>query len=572
MNIQELGQQIKSKYPQYGNMSDEDVANKVIAKYPQYKSQVTDASSTTPSQPAQPKNYGIGEMLGSAVANIPKSIGGLIGGVGSAILHPIDTVKNIGEMGIGAVASVPGVGNLMENRAQSEGKQPLLDESKQKFGNLLNYFGQRYGGIENIKRTIAEDPAGFALDLSAVLDAGGSLVGKVGDVSKIGELSKAGEITGKIGETIDPLKATAKVGGKVLGKVGDVGTRVLGESVGATTGVGYGVIKQLYKSIKAGGDQAKAAYNALRGKIPTEQVVSDTNDALSKVYENRSNQYVSDSSKLKLKEGGNLDVKVAKDAAKSSLDELKIGVDGSGKLDFSSRPALETTAIQKVYKMVSGWNDSSVEGMNNLKKAIGDYKKNGIKLDTTDKIANKFINDTTKSIDNTLKENVEGYTEMNKNYSEFSTQIEQIKKYLSLGDKGSIDSAYRKLSSIMRTNNEFRLSLVKELDSLSGGKILAEIAGGQMSELLPRGIVRGFEIGGAIMGVAEGAMLPILKAAAFTSPRIMGEFIGALGFTARQSERIAEIIKKIAPDNIGEYANPAAKAMIYSNKANPPTK
>jgi hypothetical protein len=44
MTLEEFGQRIKAKYPQYANLSDADIANKVIAKYPQYKAFIKAAS------------------------------------------------------------------------------------------------------------------------------------------------------------------------------------------------------------------------------------------------------------------------------------------------------------------------------------------------------------------------------------------------------------------------------------------------------------------------------------------------------------------------------------------------
>lgn len=71
MNLQEFGQQIKTKYPQYASMSDEDVANKVIAKYPQYKSQITD----TTAQPEQPKpSEGFLRKVGGFASDVFKGV------------------------------------------------------------------------------------------------------------------------------------------------------------------------------------------------------------------------------------------------------------------------------------------------------------------------------------------------------------------------------------------------------------------------------------------------------------------------------------------------------------------
>lgn len=40
MSLEQFGQTIKAKHPEYGDMSDADVANRVLAKYPQYKDMV----------------------------------------------------------------------------------------------------------------------------------------------------------------------------------------------------------------------------------------------------------------------------------------------------------------------------------------------------------------------------------------------------------------------------------------------------------------------------------------------------------------------------------------------------
>lgn len=47
MNLQELGQKIKVKYPQYKNIDDIELAKKIIQKYPTYKSQISDNRNIT---------------------------------------------------------------------------------------------------------------------------------------------------------------------------------------------------------------------------------------------------------------------------------------------------------------------------------------------------------------------------------------------------------------------------------------------------------------------------------------------------------------------------------------------
>ena len=45
-------------------------------------------------------------------------------------------------------------------------------------------------GLENIKKTFAEDPVGFISDASIILTGGGTLATKVGPLTKIGEQAK----------------------------------------------------------------------------------------------------------------------------------------------------------------------------------------------------------------------------------------------------------------------------------------------------------------------------------------------------------------------------------------------
>lgn len=103
--------------------------------------------------------------LKQTVKNIPGSIAGIAGDAWSAITNPVDTAK-----GIGAVAQ--GVGNkLGRNVAElvhGQEMEPMPERSEDAANAVGAALKNRYGGVDNIKRTIMEDPAGVALDLSGV--------------------------------------------------------------------------------------------------------------------------------------------------------------------------------------------------------------------------------------------------------------------------------------------------------------------------------------------------------------------------------------------------------------------
>ncbi len=140
---------------------------------------------------------------------------------------------------------------------------------------------------------------------------------------------------------------------------------------------------------------------------------------------------------------------------------------------------------------------------------------------------------------------VPGYSNLVNDYSNTTGLIKDIQKGLSLGNKAQSDTAFRKLSSVLRTNNEFRQQVVKELDKETGGTLLPKIAGQQLSEILPRGLARSVEAVGGVGALASGVgILPIIKAAIVTSPRAVGELISALGFGAEKGKAIVNQILK----------------------------
>lgn len=156
--------------------------------------------------------------------NILPSAMNFVGGVASAILHPLDTLSSLSKVGEGALNSLFGTrGSVNQNPQQ-------VEESKRAFDQVKDYFVNRYGGSENIKRTIINDPVGFAADLSSVLDLGATSIGALsktaeaaGAVKTASTLSKASEVLGSGAEISNPIvqgtNIIRKPSGYLLGKI-----------------------------------------------------------------------------------------------------------------------------------------------------------------------------------------------------------------------------------------------------------------------------------------------------------------------------------------------------------------
>lgn len=162
-------------------------AKKVATAYQQFKGQTPQNNQTTPPPTADTQDQS--PSVGGFLSNTVSSFGNLLGGLGNAVMHPIDTVQNLGQTALGGIEKLT---------------SPDPTDNTQKFDNVATYFKNRYGGDSfseiagHIGNTFYTDPAGAALDLSTLLDGVGGIVegaGKIGalDAGRAAELSKAAD-------------------------------------------------------------------------------------------------------------------------------------------------------------------------------------------------------------------------------------------------------------------------------------------------------------------------------------------------------------------------------------------
>lgn len=101
MTLEQFGQKIKAKYPQYSSLSDTDIANKVIAKYPQYKSAVIEPPSTTNPNRLQPEARTAGNYAGEIARGAGRGIVNDVKGI-APLFNPLNSpVKQAYKMATG---------------------------------------------------------------------------------------------------------------------------------------------------------------------------------------------------------------------------------------------------------------------------------------------------------------------------------------------------------------------------------------------------------------------------------------------------------------------------------------
>ena len=423
-----------------------------------------------------------------------------------------------------------------------ERKQPALTEGAPTAGEIVGSALQSAALFTPIGRVAGMIGKGLG---KVGITTGAKFLSNVGAGAVAGEaFDVAGNLQeGKTGvEALKPGFGTAVGAGLPLVPPILKGARVLArESVGISTGAGGGAITELFKASAKGGEAKKAAVAALRGNTTPEQIVQEARGALGQIKNSRATEYVRSLNTLK-ESTKSYDISPIVDSVKTNLQKFGVTISQDGALDFSRSPIRFNTEAQKDITTIietmadfgSRKGDRTVVGIDSLKRAFDD-------LYTPSGQARAFVQSVKDSARKILSE-VPGYDAMSLNYETKSKLINEVQKALSLGDKASIDTSFKKLTTILRTNNEERKILAEELNAISGGTLIPTIAGQQMSEILPRGIARQIEGFGALGSILAGFGAPLLKMALFASPRVVGEFVNAIGIGAQAGNKLLDIL------------------------------
>lgn len=534
---------------------------------PQYVKSVTDAYQTIkaggnvgidPNNPSSIGNTSTSNQAPSIqgfLENIFGSAGKLVGGLGEAALHPIQTVETLGSTAAGALEKPLGINNA----------------DTQHFDNLVNYFGQRYGGnslpqiVTNIGHTLYTDPVGAALDLSTLLDGVGAVaggVGKLADVSRAtdlanaadyisttsgvlkggspeairalqnpGALTKIADAVKTVADYTNPLTAVGKTAKFGLG----IGARVVGESLGLSTGTGYGAIKGAFEAGNTGGE-AQSAFRAgiSGGENGGDALLQSAQDAFQKIKNERQTAYQTQLEAIKT--GSHALTTEAIQPIFDKFDQLLHNFDviknTDGTLDFSnSRLESEGGSISDI-RQINNELEKYRQGLKQINPANIDHLKTFI----TDRYTfgtrgSAFTTPLADTVRTVLKDRVPGYEKLTGDYAQASADLKSLKD-LSLGGRAGKETIIRKLTSAMRGNNEYRRVLLQELENKSGNKVVSQAAGVALSKLAPAGLTKYTE------GLAAVLHPSLLLALPFESPRLVGEFINALGKGNRVLENI----------------------------------
>jgi hypothetical protein len=513
--------------------SQEEVLAKAQELYAAQQGQSTatepEAVTEEPQEDQDPLTAG--EVAEGAVESFLPSLGREVSGIWEAVTNPIDTASTVLDLGAGILQNV-----LPESVVQLIGED---EESRALASAVGEYIADRYGGLENIKKTIATDSAGFAADLAGLLSGGSTIAAKI--ATKSSKLAKAAPALKKAAEKaalIDPVTLTAKVGAKGTTKVaGKVAAPVLA----LTSGVGKKSIEQAYEAGFEGGKALEEFRDNMKGADP-QLILDDAMANLEKLRQEKNATYVSGMKNLEAS-----DVKIGYNKIDYALNQAK---KKAGSIDTKTSRVLKRVESMINQAKESGFN-SPVQ-MDELKRAINEVRM--------DQPAGSQRQTVVGEIQNTIREVINKsapeYGKTMELYAEASEKMKELKQVLSVGKNP--DTALRKLLSVMRdnvqTNYGKRATLAEEL---GGSSLLNKIAGQELSSLMPRGmtgrLLGGSAVGfGAVTGGVGGLLTPgAIPALAAASPRVIGEAAQLTGQARRVTQRAAQVLPSATPSYLG---------------------
>lgn len=472
-----------------------------------------------------------GDAAKSAASNAPSSALQLAKNVVQPFIHPIDTATGLKNIGSGLISKAEGAVGVHQDPAEKAEREASANAVGQ-------FFADRYGGMDNVKHTLATDPIGMAADLSAILTGGETVLARAPGLA-----GRAGEAAGTVGRAVDPIRAAGNAASAI-------GTRVVepvvSHTLGLRTGVGALPIRTAARTGYAGNP---AFVDALRGHTPQAAAVDMVQSALGQIRNERSQAYTAGMGAIR--------------SDKTILDYTPINaaVQRIGDMvHFNGVVKSEDAAnvYQKIADKVQEWQSQPArtvntpngpmttlphwtpEGFDALKQAVGEIRQGTQQGTLSRTIADNAYN----AIKSEIVRQVPEYARIMRDYAEASDHMKDLSRTFSLGERAAPDTALRKLQSVMRNNVSTNYgSRTRLMDDLSRHEpnLLPVLAGHTMSSPTPRSLSA---LTPAMEGVAALATHnPAIAGAILTSsPRLVGEAAHAAGRGVAAIEHAANAV------------------------------
>jgi hypothetical protein len=469
-----------------------------------------------------------------AVGNLPSSALGTVVGAGrvavNAVRNPIKTLTSIDNVLLGGTEK-------LSNMALSAVKPdaPQSNQYTGSFDAVTSALKERYGSLDNLKKTATEDPFGFGSDVLGLITGGAAVAGKAGLVENA--ISKAGKVV------TTPVSSVAS-------KAADVVKGTSKFTVSQATGLNPSTIEELLKNP-----------SAFKGVTPEIRV--ETANAVKEALDTRLSE-LSDMGKgyQSIREGtagnGGL-VTIPENTVKNVLDKYGVKLDAENKIITSveSRP-LSNADKASLQDFIDNYGSVTTHTNNsflNTREALSNLSKyESGKTNLTTQIAR----DLRSQYDKAGKSQIKGLSELDAQYAPERQLLGDLKSEI-FDTTGELkQNAVSKIANINGKGKEQLLSKMKEIipDIDQRVKIIKAVEDIAATQGIKVGTYSRTltQVGGGL-GVLTGN-IPAIVAAVLSQPEIAVPLLKGAGYVGNKAAPILNAIKAIAND-INTFKIPA---------------
>ncbi len=510
------------------------------------------------------KNMPLSQVGRMAGQNLLPSAGEFVGSLAGAVMHPVATVKAMGDVARGAGSELYG--------AMGGKRDPQMAQQEAAFDIIKNHYGDIYGPLfhgdtSGLKKAIATDPVGTGMDLSTIVGVPSGalkLAGVGAEVAGAARTAAALKLAGNIGSSaasmVDPVQAAIKLG--------KAGTNVAGSLVRGAHSISTEVSPEFLKTASEAGATPFSPLGRSFVKhwagagTPTELQIT-ANKALQSINKEGAAAHNATMAGM----AGQPSYQPIIDAIKDARAQYPAGISNT-----MYKPVHD--ALDDIENMVSDHIKSSqpipgvidpsysgVLGMDNLKKALWD--KVG---EHSNPLAKNAVKQIWASARQSLADAVPGYTDAMEESQENINRLNDMVKTLGLSGNASATSSLRKSLKAMKTESGKSLydELIKRDPSIAGmlaGQATREIGS---HNLLNAILSQQFGLGLAPFVVSS----PKLAGAAHYAAGLAG---GAAGQAMRWGSRPAYYATQAMQQNSPNDSQEQVRAPIPAQVAAPPT-
>lgn len=455
-----------------------------------------------------------GDVGKQALSNALPSLGGVASSIGHAVMHPGQTIQGIENLGTGlALQAADKLGYTAKPEYQAQASQALNVASA-----LENHFGQ-YGSVKGIKKALATDPAGVALDASTLLGGAGAGADAAG-------LAKTGAALGSVGSAIDPISNAVRIASAPVKLLSNPVTR---EIQHVTTGVPSSLLKVAQQAGETTDPVLRDAFlRHFNGQGTAGEFLQSAQKALGALKQSASDDYLAGKGQLV-----NDPVNFAN--TYSALDDADKELGMGAAAGFPQAKAAIQQARDYV-DSVSGQADPAARNLVNadaLKQQIWDLRDS-----VSNSKGQQFLGKVYNGIKSDISDVDPAYQTLMENYQDGLNNLTDITKTFGLGRNPAASAALAKsLRSLNKGSGENVLQQLAtvdpELPFMMAGSALSPWSAGGARNILEAGVSLPW-------AVAMHNPAPLIMQAAAQSPKVAGMANYAAGAAGRAGAAAAQ--------------------------------